>query len=190
MCTSLNGKNTLIWILLLIFILFPLRQIQIKADRHAQHHQRQHSSWSFFHSNFTKIARKSSLALYRSLCRYFVSRKTLFWSSCLNLTLRRPSRCLCVIYFGIHYQTKSEGSNLYGKENSGYPILQTYEEGGVMEVKVVFSTYHWVRERYCNFRSSSEVYFIRYAQRTVCMRSPLAINSVILYIDTYIVVLR
>eukprot|EP00752_Nemacystus_decipiens_P011645 g10338.t1 len=40
-------------------------------------------------------------------------------------------------------QTKEEGSNLYGKENSLYPILQTYEEGSIMEVKVVFSTYHW-----------------------------------------------
>ncbi|CAM9313818.1 unnamed protein product [Scytosiphon promiscuus] len=40
-------------------------------------------------------------------------------------------------------QTKAEGSNLYGKENSNYPVLATYEEGQVMEAKVVFSTYHW-----------------------------------------------
>ncbi|CAM9526626.1 unnamed protein product, partial [Hapterophycus canaliculatus] len=40
-------------------------------------------------------------------------------------------------------QTKSEGSNLYGKENSNYAVLETFQEGQIMETKVVFSTYHW-----------------------------------------------
>lgn len=56
------------------------------------------------------------------------------------------------------FQTKSEGSNLFGKENSLYPVLQTYEEGGIMEVKVVFSTYHWVSE--LTFRTFSDVHFV------------------------------
>eukprot|EP00904_Undaria_pinnatifida_P011979 jgi/Undpi1/7911/HiC_scaffold_24.g10383.m1 len=40
-------------------------------------------------------------------------------------------------------QTAQEGSNLFGQENANYPILETYAEGSVMEVKVVVSTYHW-----------------------------------------------
>ncbi|CAN0283632.1 unnamed protein product, partial [Ectocarpus fasciculatus] len=40
-------------------------------------------------------------------------------------------------------QTKAEGSNLYGLENSNYPVLETYAEGGDLEVKIVVSTYHW-----------------------------------------------
>ena len=42
-------------------------------------------------------------------------------------------------------QTAAEGSNLYGLENSNYPVLETYAEGGILEVKIVVSTYHWVR---------------------------------------------
>ena len=42
------------------------------------------------------------------------------------------------------HQTAAEGSNLYGQENVNYPVLETYEEGSVMEVKVVVSTNHWV----------------------------------------------
>ena len=41
-------------------------------------------------------------------------------------------------------QTAQEGSNLFGQDNVNYPILKTYAEGSVMEVKVVVSTYHWV----------------------------------------------
>eukprot|EP00904_Undaria_pinnatifida_P011980 jgi/Undpi1/7912/HiC_scaffold_24.g10384.m1 len=40
-------------------------------------------------------------------------------------------------------QTAQEGSNLFGQNNANYPILETYAEGSVMEVKVVVSTYHW-----------------------------------------------
>ena len=42
------------------------------------------------------------------------------------------------------YKTAEEGSNLFGQDNSNYPILETYAEGSVMEVKVVVSTNHWV----------------------------------------------
>lgn len=42
-------------------------------------------------------------------------------------------------------KTASEGSNLYGLDNSNYPVLETLKEGEVMEIKVVVSTYHWVR---------------------------------------------
>lgn len=42
-------------------------------------------------------------------------------------------------------QTKAEGSNLYGQENSIYPVLETYAEGGILEVKITVSTYHDVR---------------------------------------------
>lgn len=42
-------------------------------------------------------------------------------------------------------QTKAEGSNVFGRENSIYPVLQTYEEGSIIELKVAVSTYHWVR---------------------------------------------
>lgn len=45
-------------------------------------------------------------------------------------------------------QTKSEGSNMYGKGNNNYSVLETYFEGSVMEMKVVMSTYHWVRFSY------------------------------------------
>lgn len=41
-------------------------------------------------------------------------------------------------------QTAAEGSNLYGLENSNYPVLETYAEGGTLEVRIVVSTYHWV----------------------------------------------
>ncbi|CAM9493185.1 unnamed protein product [Ectocarpus fasciculatus] len=40
-------------------------------------------------------------------------------------------------------QTAAEGSNKYGLENSNYPVLETYAEGGILEVKIVVSTYHW-----------------------------------------------
>ena len=49
--------------------------------------------------------------------------------------------------YPFHYcsnQTAQEGSNLFGQDNMNYPILETYAEGSVMEVKVVVSTYHWV----------------------------------------------
>lgn len=37
-----------------------------------------------------------------------------------------------------------EASNRYGQGNVEYPVLATYAEGGIIEVKIVFSTYHWV----------------------------------------------
>ncbi|CAB1104009.1 unnamed protein product [Ectocarpus sp. CCAP 1310/34] len=40
-------------------------------------------------------------------------------------------------------QTAAEGDNKYGRENYNYPVLGTYAEGGVLEVKIVVSTYHW-----------------------------------------------
>ncbi|CAB1098501.1 unnamed protein product [Ectocarpus sp. CCAP 1310/34] len=43
-------------------------------------------------------------------------------------------------------QTKAEGTNLYGQENSKYPVHGKYSEGGIIEIKIVVSTYHWVRE--------------------------------------------
>ena len=51
---------------------------------------------------------------------------------------------MCSIYLVVSHQTAQEGSNLFGQENANYPILETYAEGSVMEVKVVVSTYHWV----------------------------------------------
>ncbi|CAM9449279.1 unnamed protein product, partial [Ascophyllum nodosum] len=39
-------------------------------------------------------------------------------------------------------QTAAEGSNRYGNANSMYPVLETYTEGSVLEVKVVVSTTH------------------------------------------------
>ena len=47
--------------------------------------------------------------------------------------------------FAPFLQTAAEGSNLYGRENIHYPVMETYAEGGILEVKVVASTYHWVR---------------------------------------------
>ncbi|CAM9914105.1 unnamed protein product [Pylaiella littoralis] len=40
-------------------------------------------------------------------------------------------------------QTAAEGDNLYGLDNSNYPVLETVAEGGILEVKLVVSTYHW-----------------------------------------------
>ncbi|CBJ30292.1 EsV-1-166 [Ectocarpus siliculosus] len=40
-------------------------------------------------------------------------------------------------------ETAAEGSNRYGQENSNYPVLETYAEGGILEVKIVVATYHW-----------------------------------------------
>ncbi|CBN77502.1 EsV-1-166 [Ectocarpus siliculosus] len=40
-------------------------------------------------------------------------------------------------------QTAAEDSNKYGLENSNYPVLETYAEGGILEFKMVVSTYHW-----------------------------------------------
>ncbi|CAN0301307.1 unnamed protein product, partial [Ectocarpus sp. 12 AP-2014] len=40
-------------------------------------------------------------------------------------------------------QTAAEDSNKYGQENSNYPVLETYTEGGILEFKMVVSTYHW-----------------------------------------------
>lgn len=41
-------------------------------------------------------------------------------------------------------QTAAEGTNTFGRESSIYPVLDTYEEGAVIEMKVVISTFHWV----------------------------------------------
>lgn len=41
-------------------------------------------------------------------------------------------------------QTAAEGTNTFGQANSVYPVLGTYEEGGVIEMKMIISTYHWV----------------------------------------------
>ena len=41
-------------------------------------------------------------------------------------------------------QTAAEGTNTFGRENSSYPVLGTYEEGAIIEMKVVVSTFHWV----------------------------------------------
>ncbi|CAM9914038.1 unnamed protein product [Pylaiella littoralis] len=40
-------------------------------------------------------------------------------------------------------QTAAEGDNRYGLDNSNYPVLETVAEGGILEVKIVVSTYHW-----------------------------------------------
>lgn len=56
-----------------------------------------------------------------------------------------PPRALCdALFCCCVHQTAVEGSNLFGQGNTNYPILETYAEGSVMEVKVVVSTYHWV----------------------------------------------
>lgn len=47
-------------------------------------------------------------------------------------------------------QTAAEGSNMYGMENSNYPVLETLSKGDVLEVKIVVSTYHWVRLCSCS----------------------------------------
>lgn len=49
------------------------------------------------------------------------------------------------IVLTLFLQTAAETSNKYGRENSHYPVMETYAEGGILEVKVVVSTYHWVR---------------------------------------------
>lgn len=41
-------------------------------------------------------------------------------------------------------QTSGEGSNRYGRANTNYPVLETYTEGSILEVKVVASTTHMV----------------------------------------------
>ena len=41
-------------------------------------------------------------------------------------------------------QTSSEGSNRYGRANTNYPVLETYTEGSILEVKIVVSTTHMV----------------------------------------------
>ena len=52
--------------------------------------------------------------------------------------------CMSCSNSAVSHQTAQEGSNLFGQNNANYPILETYAEGSVMEVKVVVSTYHWV----------------------------------------------
>ncbi|CAN0034653.1 unnamed protein product, partial [Ectocarpus fasciculatus] len=55
-------------------------------------------------------------------------------------------------------QTKAEGINLYGQENSKYPVLETYSEGGIIEIKIVVSTYHWGHLEFfiCNSEDMSD----------------------------------
>ena len=53
-------------------------------------------------------------------------------------------RDVCTMFLFVASQTAAEGSNLYGLENSNYPVLETYAEGGTLEVRIVVSTYHWV----------------------------------------------
>ncbi|CAM9920735.1 unnamed protein product, partial [Ectocarpus sp. 13 AM-2016] len=55
-------------------------------------------------------------------------------------------------------QTKAEGTNLYGQENSKYPVHDKYSEGGIIEIKIVVSTYHWGHLEFfiCNAEDMSD----------------------------------
>eukprot|EP00752_Nemacystus_decipiens_P001877 g1808.t1 len=55
-------------------------------------------------------------------------------------------------------QTAAEGANVFGQENSVYPVLETYQEGSVIEMKVVVSTYHWGHLEFhiCNSENLSD----------------------------------
>lgn len=44
----------------------------------------------------------------------------------------------------LFFQTDGEGSNRYGRANTNYPVLETYSEGSILEVKIVVSTTHMV----------------------------------------------
>jgi len=49
--------------------------------------------------------------------------------------------CICI-------QTSSEDSNRYGRANTNYPVIDTYTEGSILEVKIVVSTSHMVSRIY------------------------------------------
>ena len=53
--------------------------------------------------------------------------------------------------YTFNVQTAAEGSNRYGNANSMYPVLETYTEGSVLEVKVVVSTTHHVSHKQHHF---------------------------------------
>lgn len=48
----------------------------------------------------------------------------------------------------VETQTQDEGSNKYSRANGIYPVLDSYKEGQVIEMKVAMSVYHWVRLMY------------------------------------------
>lgn len=66
---------------------------------------------------------------------YFNENKPLFYASCNNFP---TSPVLCVA------QTSSEDSNRNGRANTNYPVIDTYTEGSIIEVKIVVSTSHVV----------------------------------------------
>ncbi|CAM9476506.1 unnamed protein product [Scytosiphon promiscuus] len=55
-------------------------------------------------------------------------------------------------------QTSAEGTNVFGRENSIYPVLETYQEGSIIEMKVAVDTYHWGHLEYfiCNSEDLSD----------------------------------
>ena len=53
--------------------------------------------------------------------------------------------------YTFNVQTAAEDSNRYGNANSMYPVLETYTEGSVLEVKVVVSTTHHVSHKEHHF---------------------------------------
>ena len=57
----------------------------------------------------------------------------------------KPSACILPTFY---VQTAAEGSNRYGNANSKYPVLETFMEGSVLEVKIVVSTTHHVRHKH------------------------------------------
>lgn len=57
-----------------------------------------------------------------------------------NTLARLTAACCCRPVF----QTAAEGDNKFGQANTNYPIQAIYGEGDILEVKIVFSTYHWV----------------------------------------------
>ena len=68
-----------------------------------------------------------------------------FWSSTANVQTPKLFACLLLTS---NTQTAAEGSNRYGNANSMYPVLETYTEGSVLEVRVVVSTTHHVSHKH------------------------------------------
>ncbi|CAM9175695.1 unnamed protein product [Sphacelaria rigidula] len=55
-------------------------------------------------------------------------------------------------------QNADEVSNTYSRENKHYPVLDSYEEGTIIEMKVAMSVYHWGHLEFfiCNSEDQSD----------------------------------
>lgn len=73
-------------------------------------------------------------------------------------------------------QTDGEDSNRYGRANTNFPVLETYAEGSILEVKIVVSATHMVRSYVWRFIGYENIMYTGRFRNNVFVYVPLNMN--------------